>query len=332
MRIVPIAGGRVSPATLSWIRRALADARDAGVPVIAFLHHGLTEHFPGQGSFESFRIVAGSERLNRILAQGGARVVFTGHGHAQDVSVASAGGGWLIDVETGSLSSYPDPWRMVSLGPDHLARIRSRFVTATAAMPDGFPRYSRARLRQGILEALVWGLGRAGVRSEDAARLAGQAARTIELYFAGDEQAGEIRLDTRGMRAWGAMVGKFLEEPLESLGSDRPPPDNDLLIDLAALANEMRLRRRGASHRLPRLCPGRTGAKTPPRSSPTCPGGVIQSRSTARTWAPDGPWRSHSMKACREAGSASAHTSTSPTAVFRTVPRMPRLLAARSVA
>ena len=228
-----VSGCRVSAATLAWIRDALVDARARGAVVVALMHHGVTWHFPGQHAVDPSRVVGGADRLARLLLEGGVRVVFTGHGHAQDAALVAVDGRFLADVETGSLVTYPNPWRAARLGSDGIMRIESRRILTIPSRGAGFQGYSRSRLREGMSEAIGWALRRAGVRQPDATRLAGQAAETTGLFYEGDEQAGEVVLDLDGMCGWSVVVGNMLEGPLTRLANDTPPPDNTLLIDLA---------------------------------------------------------------------------------------------------
>lgn len=232
----PVTAGRVRPATLAWAAGILADARARGAAVIVFLHHGLAPHYPDQATFDPSRIAAGSRRLARLLSDAGVRVVFTGHGHAQDAVTVGPPGGGLVDVQTGSLVTFPNPWRLVTLEPDGTMRIESRFVSSVASRTDDFRRYSQDRLREGVDEVLAWGLGRAGARKADAESLARQAAGSVALFYQGDEKAGEVVLDTDGMCGWGAFLGNALEGPLTRMANDAPPSDNDLVLDLAAPA------------------------------------------------------------------------------------------------
>ena len=57
--------------------------------------------------------------VSKLFADAGMRMVFTGHYHAQDVvkrSIKTADTpSFIFDVETGSLVTYPVPYRIVTL-------------------------------------------------------------------------------------------------------------------------------------------------------------------------------------------------------------------------
>lgn len=228
----PVPGGRMDPATLAWVKRILEDARSRNTAVIAFMHHGAVEHFQGQTMFEPGRIVEGAGRFARLLMDGGVRVVFTGHGHAQDIAERRLGARRLLDVQTGSLVSYPNPWRILAVSPDGGMDIETRTVTAIDGRPEGFPEYSLARARAGLETVFAASLARAGVRQSDAALLIGPAVETVVAFYRGDEHAGPVSLMNEELSGYGRIVAAVLCDPLRSLGNDRPPGDNALLIRL----------------------------------------------------------------------------------------------------
>lgn len=228
----PVPGGRVSPTSLAWIEGVLADARSRGVAVIAFMHHNLLEHFRGQRRYEPGRVVDQGQRLTRTLLRGNVRLVFSGHGHAQDIAELQPGQRQLLDVETGSLVSFPNPWRIVRLQGSGRVEIASRAVTGIAGMGEGFPRYSLGRLREGLREFLAVRLARAGVQEPDADGLAGAVADTAVQYYRGDEHTGPVDLEVHAASGWGRTAARVLEGPLRNLGNDLPPADNELVITL----------------------------------------------------------------------------------------------------
>lgn len=103
--------GRIKPSTMNFIRSQALAARMNGCKVIAMMHHGVVRHWVGQERYMREYLVDDWQTVGRKFAQWGIKVVFTGHFHSQDV--ASAKG--LVDVETGSTVSYPQPYRIVHI-------------------------------------------------------------------------------------------------------------------------------------------------------------------------------------------------------------------------
>ena len=82
----PITDGRLSRETLAWAGRALARARSDGAAVIVFLHHAVVPHFTDMKKWLDPYLLDGHAGAARLLAGAEARLVFTGHGHAQDIT------------------------------------------------------------------------------------------------------------------------------------------------------------------------------------------------------------------------------------------------------
>jgi 3',5'-cyclic AMP phosphodiesterase CpdA len=230
--LAPVSRGRVRPATLAWVEEVLGQARRGGTAVVAFMHHGVAEHFQGQKLWEAGRVAANADRLVKVLLQGGARIVFTGHGHAQDSAWAGAGGQRLLDVETGSLVSWPDPWRIVNLGPGGRLEISTRYTADSPGVREGFAGYSLGRARAGVEGVIGAGLRWSGAGAADASILARQAALVVTQFYGGDERTGAVVLDRGGLGPWGRQLAGLLEGPLERMGNDREPADNNLAIDV----------------------------------------------------------------------------------------------------
>lgn len=103
--------GHLDQPQLAWLEQRLAQLK--GEQVLVMLHHNVLEHLPGQArSPLGQRYLLGHrQRLIRLLEQAGVQLVFTGHLHVQDV----ARRGRLCEVLTGSLVSYPHPYRLIEI-------------------------------------------------------------------------------------------------------------------------------------------------------------------------------------------------------------------------
>jgi 3',5'-cyclic AMP phosphodiesterase CpdA len=231
----PVTDGRLRPATLRWLSEVLREAAARGKTVIAFMHHGAMEHFLHQDSYLGQYVMDDHHAVARMLAMGGVRTVFTGHGHAQDIAVERfEDGSFLFDVQTGSTASFPDPYRIVSVSADSRMRIESRRITEIPGMPEGFPAYAEKRLRQSLMGTATSILRRALVSEKSAGLIAGQAIKAAVAFYCGDEPGRSPPLDREGLDCWGGLAAAFLDAPLAWLGTDLMPVDNDILIDLTA--------------------------------------------------------------------------------------------------
>jgi len=98
---------------LSWLRQTLSHLQ--GV-VFVMVHHNVIEHLPDQSHNPLGRryMLQNAASLLQILQEFGVNLLFTGHLHIQDVSQHQAVGYQTIyEVTTGSLVSYPHPYRIL---------------------------------------------------------------------------------------------------------------------------------------------------------------------------------------------------------------------------
>ena len=231
-----VSGGRLSAETRSWTAGVLAEARTRGVKVIPFLHHGIMEHFRGQKSWMPNDVIDDYDAVAGMLAAGGVEVVFTGHGHSQDITRRTfprwGRSDVIYDVETGSTLTYPDPWRLVDIDPAGEMKIESRFVTSIPDHPADFPVYARERLKEEAIEIATVELRRALVSGRSAELLAAQAADAALGFSRGDEQEVRRGFDLSGLGPWAALIAEAATQPLHDIQTDLPPADNDVTLHL----------------------------------------------------------------------------------------------------
>lgn len=99
---------------LQWLENLLPSLEDQ--LILVMVHHNVIEHFPGQAdhALSSRYMLDNAPRLKQILKGYGVNFVFTGHLHVQDIAKE----GNLHDITTGSLVSYPHPYRVVEVSGD----------------------------------------------------------------------------------------------------------------------------------------------------------------------------------------------------------------------
>jgi predicted phosphohydrolase len=107
--------GYLDPEQLRWLKQVLAESQDELVFVM--LHHNVLEHLPNQKrSHLGQRYMLGNaDELLPLLEAARVPVLFTGHLHVQDVASAQVGASrhLLYEITTGSLVSYPHPYRVL---------------------------------------------------------------------------------------------------------------------------------------------------------------------------------------------------------------------------
>jgi hypothetical protein len=232
----PVTSGEISNETMSWILPQIEDARTAGKQVIAFMHHGVNQHFlPEPILFPEF-LVDDWPVVSGQLAGAGLRVVFTGHYHSQDAAYPLDAVGrlqqTLCDIETSALVVSPCAFRIVTID-EGMLDVRSERVTAIEADTGGLPlqEFAAGFLRQRLplrvipqLEAMF------GLSEQEAASVAPLVVDAIIANYAGDEAASpRLQAYIAGLMASG--------EPFHTLGrllagfwTDIPPRDNNLVV------------------------------------------------------------------------------------------------------
>ncbi|MEM7770845.1 MAG: metallophosphoesterase [Cyanobacteria bacterium P01_E01_bin.6] len=120
--------GRLDKEQLIWLEGVLQN--HSGQMVMVMVHHNVVEHLPGQSRSALGRryMLENAPALIALLQQYGVRLVFTGHLHVQDVASVAANstinvsssvrqelstGDRLYDITTGSLVTYPHPFRIL---------------------------------------------------------------------------------------------------------------------------------------------------------------------------------------------------------------------------
>lgn len=121
----------LDPEQWDWLETTLATYREE--TLLVMVHHNLLPHIAHQATYPLTQpyMLPDHERLAGFLADFGVRWVFTGHFHVQDVAQR----GTLYDIATGSLVSFPHPYRICHLAAGRL-QIRSHRVRALPQWPE----------------------------------------------------------------------------------------------------------------------------------------------------------------------------------------------------
>ncbi|MBE9129287.1 MULTISPECIES: metallophosphoesterase family protein [unclassified Coleofasciculus] len=107
--------GRLDEAQLAWLDQTLAQLKNQ--LVLVMVHHNVVEHLPGQTNHPLGRryMLENAPTLVKLLKASGVNLVFTGHLHVQDIACHEG----IYDITTGSLVSYPHPYRILELRTDN---------------------------------------------------------------------------------------------------------------------------------------------------------------------------------------------------------------------
>jgi UDP-2,3-diacylglucosamine pyrophosphatase LpxH len=223
---IPSTGGGFSESTLQWILLNLEKARSMHITVFGMMHHGLVNHFNAQSLFFPDYVIDGWKGVSDDFADMEMNVVFTGHFHAQDiVKRVSDNGGFIFDVETGSMITYPCPLRIVQLKGDGRLAISSRRISEINydTVGNSFEEYAKDFLEYGLEDTMVESLSDQFQLSHSDAR---QFAPHIGLiaHYGGDESPSPQTRDIIDQLSEDMDLRKqMLGIGLESIWTDPPP-------------------------------------------------------------------------------------------------------------
>ena len=134
--------GRIRPATLTWMLAEADKARELGKQVVLVQHHNIVQHYDAQSTLQGDYIVADYEKVSKQMMQHGIHMAFTGHTHLQDIAqyralTDNAQLDSLVDVATGSVISYPNPWRTIKVNNNFTEwQINTEYVTSIPSLSD----------------------------------------------------------------------------------------------------------------------------------------------------------------------------------------------------
>ncbi|MEM9923247.1 MAG: metallophosphoesterase [Cyanobacteria bacterium P01_D01_bin.50] len=106
--------GRLDDEQLHWLEKVLAAASDE--LILVMVHHNVVEHLPNQARHPMANryMLDNAPELLQILRRYKVQLVFTGHLHIQDIAYQDN----VYDITTGSLVSYPHPYRLLDYHQD----------------------------------------------------------------------------------------------------------------------------------------------------------------------------------------------------------------------
>ena len=108
--------GWIDDEQLTWLQ-AVLDRQNYELNLVT-IHHNVLEHMHDQSrnALGQRYMLGNNEHLCEILHQANVKLVFTGHLHVQDVAYSDRYD--LYDITTGSLVSYPHPFRVLNYVSD----------------------------------------------------------------------------------------------------------------------------------------------------------------------------------------------------------------------
>ncbi|MBR8839921.1 MAG: metallophosphoesterase [Stigonema ocellatum SAG 48.90 = DSM 106950] len=127
--------GRLDTKQLKWLEEILEASGNE--LVLVMVHHNVIEHLPNQSRHPMANryMLENAPELLQVLRHHGVRLIFTGHLHVQDVAYSDG----VYDITTGSLVSYPHPYRVLEFHQDNHGREWLQIVSHRVESVPDFP-------------------------------------------------------------------------------------------------------------------------------------------------------------------------------------------------
>ena len=227
-------GGVIKEGTMNWIQERLAEAKKKNITVLAMMHHGIMEHYTGQQTLDPGYVTDNWQSNADAFTDAGLRVLFTGHYHANDITMRAKGNNVLFDIETGSLVTPPSPFRIIRMDPNHMYLDTKHITSIDVTFPPGldFVTYSNMFI-SGHLDGIFTYMLSNYPYNFPLVTAAGKAPlfrNAFMAHYAGDEQI------TPEEQAQDDAVGLMVPQlgmVLHNLWTDLPPSDNQYTIDMS---------------------------------------------------------------------------------------------------
>jgi len=251
----PETSGRFKHSTINWIEEQIKQGREKGQIVIGMMHHGIVEHFSVQDLIFSEYIVKGWEILSDNFADLGMHMVFTGHFHAQDITKRiSENGNSIYDVQTGSLVTYPVPYRIAEFDRNGNVEINSYLINNIDNYNKSIPFTQYAKdfldssvrsmingslkgilIKRGISKMVVDSLFKQIIEQKiiEDYTIMDMACNCIARYYAGDEVPDELTVKmVAKLKKSMNIIHQQIASVIMTVAEDLNTPDNELSINL----------------------------------------------------------------------------------------------------
>ena len=228
--------GKFKPETYEWIKSKISEGISLNKTIFGMMHHGLTEHFIGQGELFSPYIVDDFATVRLEFAALGLKLVFTGHYHAQDIVKFTSGADFIFDIETGSSVTWPSPFRIMELTSKNYLKVTSDFISEIDYDTGGltFQEYAKEFLESWMPELIKHYLINDYALSETNADIVAPImTEAIMAHYAGDENPSQETLNEIQQLANNSdPTIQRIATGLSLIWLDLIPSDNNITINL----------------------------------------------------------------------------------------------------
>ena len=227
--------GELTQNQIDWLQDVLKQADEKGKAVIVLEHHGIVEHWKGQSKLHPDYLLSDYKYVGKLLSSYGVRLAFTGHYHAQDISLEDNGTqGFIYDAETGSLSTAPCSMRFCTISDNSFTDKTEHLIDSYGA---DFAASAEAFVKKTIYTEAYNTLKGYHVSDKDADYIASTVADAYVSHYDGNEDAdNRVVLDTSKLSLWGKLIYSQYSYVIDGLWADLQPADTNCKFSLDAVA------------------------------------------------------------------------------------------------
>lgn len=224
--------GQLTQSEIDWLETVFQKANAQGKAVIVMEHHGVVEHWKGQSKLHPDYLLSDYKYVGKFFSSYGVRLAFTGHYHAQDITLEDNGDkGFIYDVETGSLITTPCSVRYCSIADNNFTVKTVHLIDSYSA---DFQTYANNFVKKTIYNEAYKTLVGYKVSAADADYISNTVADAYIAHYNGDEnEADRVEIDKSKLSLWSRIVYSQYAYVIDGLWKDLPPADKNVTFSLA---------------------------------------------------------------------------------------------------
>lgn len=227
--------GELTQDQIDWLQEVLKQANDEGKAVIVLEHHGIVEHWEGQSKLHPDYLLSDYKYVGKLLTSYGVRLAFTGHYHAQDISLEDNGDkGFMYDAETGSLSTAPCSMRFCTISNNNFTDKTEHLIDSYGA---SFAAEADAFVKKTIYIEAYNTLKGYHVSEKDSVYIADTISDAFMAHYTGNEEtSARIDIDKSKLSLWNKFIYSQYSYAIDGLWVDLKPADGNVTFSLGSVA------------------------------------------------------------------------------------------------
>lgn len=206
----PVTSGKLTEATLEWIRTCSRMAEEKNAKIIAVMHHNLFNH---NSVLHNGFTLDNNEDVYKVLLECNITLSLSGHMHIQNIKSRNKDEVTTYDVITSSLIMYPEQYGVLSFDPAygldyHTAEVEVETWAKNNGIKDpnltGFEEYSKDRFLKNSYQKAINLLNKTDIYTDEEKKLMADTFSLINInYFAGTtESIKEEVIASEGYELW----------------------------------------------------------------------------------------------------------------------------------